>query len=237
MTGKISEGALWAEPLHDRAASRLRNMIVDGRLKPGEPISEHALCEEFRISRTPLREALKVVAAEGLIELLPRRGAIVTPIVTGQLRQKFELVRLLEEHAVKRVCEYATDAQLAEIDALDQKLIKSFKREGGDFVEINDELHRSIMKASGNQSLMAIHAPLWAHFRRSSQMVLTMADFSHGFVQAHQRFMKAILKRDGDAAVRAMEARWKLADRVLVSLSISVGSSNPLSGPKLRAVT
>jgi DNA-binding GntR family transcriptional regulator len=237
MSSKTSEGALWTEPLHDRAASRLRDMIVDGRLKPGEPISEHALCEEFGISRTPLREALKVVAAEGLIELLPRRGAIVTPIVTEQLRQKFELVRLLEDYAIKRVCEHATDAQLAEIEALDQKLIKSFKREGGNFIEINDQLHRLIMKASGNQSLIDIHAPLWAHLRRSSQLVLTMADFSQGFAQAHQRLMKAILKRDGDAAVRAMEVRWKLADRVLASLSSSTGSSHPLGGPKLRSVT
>jgi len=124
-----------------------------------------------------------------------------------------------------------------EIEALDQKLIKSFKREGGDFIEINDQLHRSIMKASGNQSLIDIHAPLWAHLRRSSQLVLTMADFSQGFVQAHQKLMKAILKRDGAAAVRAMEVRWKLADRVLASLTSSMDSSNPLSGPKLRAVT
>jgi DNA-binding GntR family transcriptional regulator len=64
-----------------------------------------------------------------------------------------------------------------------------------------------------------------------------MADFSQGFVGAHQRLMKAILKRDGAAAVRAMEVRWKLADRVLASLSSSMGSSDSLSGPKLRAVT
>ncbi len=231
----MAAGTLWNEPLHDRAASRLRDMIVEGRLRPGEPIVEHDLCEEFGISRTPLREALKIVAAEGLIELLPRRGAIVTPIVTEQLRQKFELVRLLEDFAIKRLCEYATDAQIAEIEAVDDRLVKSFRRAGGDFMAINDELHRLIMKASGNQSLIDIHAPLWAHLRRSSQLVLTMADFSQGFVRAHQRLMKAIHKRDADAAVQAMEMRWQLADRVLASLA-KAGHSEASDAPQLHFV-
>jgi DNA-binding GntR family transcriptional regulator len=237
---KAATGVLWIEPLHERAASRIRDMIVQGRLAPGEPISEKDLCDEFGVSRTPLREALKIVASEGLIELLPRRGAIVTPIVTEQLRQKFELVRLLEDFAVKLVCERASDAQIADIQAAHQKLLDSFKQSGGqEFIDVNDHFHRTIMKASGNASLVEAHAPLWLHLRRARQLVVSTQEVSRGYVQSIERLMKAIRKRDAAAAVREMEARWEIAERVLESLSPPAarsGTARPAPDSKPRAV-
>lgn len=225
-------GSLWIEPLHDRVTGRLREMVVDGRLEPGTPISEKDLCDEFGISRTPLREALKVLASEGLIELLPRRGAIVTPILTEHLRQKFEVVRVLEDFAVKLVCERASDAQIAELQAVHKRLLDSFRR-GADYVRINDEFHRAIMYASGNESLVDVHAPLWLHLQRARQLVLKTEEVSRGYVQAHERLMKAILKRDADAAVTEMEARWEIAERMLEKLARTVdrraGASRPRS--------
>jgi DNA-binding GntR family transcriptional regulator len=241
-------GVLWTEPLHERAAARIREMIVQGRLVPGEPISEKDLCDEFGVSRTPLREALKIVASEGLIELLPRRGAIVTPIVTEQLHQKFEIVRLLEDFAVKLVCERATDAQIEKLQAVHERLLESFKQGGTGFIDVNDEFHRTIMEASGNQSLVEAHAPLWLHLRRARRLVVSTQDVSRGYVQSHERLMKAIRKRDSAAAVREMEARWEIAERVLEHLAVSAkagpaspstskaGVSRPSRGSKPRAV-
>jgi DNA-binding GntR family transcriptional regulator len=224
-------GSLWIEPLHDRVTGRLREMVVDGRLEPGTPISEKDLCDEFGISRTPLREALKVLASEGLIELLPRRGAIVTPILTEHLRQKFEVVRVLEDFAVKLVCERASDAQIAELQAVHKRLLDSFRR-GADYVRINDEFHRAIMYASGNESLVDVHAPLWLHLQRARQLVLRTEEVSRGYVQAHERLMKAILKRDADAAVTEMEARWEIAERMLDKLSKTVDRGAGVSKPR-----
>jgi DNA-binding GntR family transcriptional regulator len=224
-------GSLWIEPLHDRVTGRLREMVVDGRLEPGTPISEKDLCDEFGISRTPLREALKVLASEGLIELLPRRGAIVTLILTEQLRQKFEVVRVLEDFAVKLVCERASDAQIAELQAVHKRLLDSFRR-GADYVRINDEFHRAIMYASGNESLVDAHAPLWLHLQRARQLVLRTEEVSRGYVQAHERLMKAIVKRDADAAVTEMEARWEIAERMLDKLSKTVDRGAGVSRPR-----
>jgi DNA-binding GntR family transcriptional regulator len=218
-------GVLWIEPLHERAAARLRDMIVEGQLAAGDPISEKDLCDQFGISRTPLREALKIVASEGLIELLPRRGAIVTPIVTEQLHQKFQVVRLLEDFAVKLACEQATDAQIAELQGLHKQLVESFKRGGSDFIQINDQFHEALMKASGNQSLVEVHAPLWLHLRRARRLALKSEEGSRGYVQTHERLMKAIRKRDAEAAVNEMEARWETAERVVESLAKSAATS------------
>jgi DNA-binding GntR family transcriptional regulator len=220
-------GTLWTEPLHERAAARLRDMIVMGTLAPGAPISEKELCEQFGISRTPLREALKILGSEGLIELLPRRGAVVTPIVTEELRQKFEVVRLLEDFAVKLVCERASDAQLAELQAVHRKLLESAKADA-DLTQINDQFHKALMKASGNESLRAAHAPLWQHLRRARRIVLGYQNVSSGdYLLSHERLMKAIGKRDSAGAVREMEVRWAAAERKMASLLDPEGASMP----------
>jgi DNA-binding GntR family transcriptional regulator len=220
MNGRAATGVLWNEPLHERATARLRDMIVQGQLAPGDAISEKDLCEEFGISRTPLREALKVLAREGLIELLPRRGAIVAPIAIEELRHKLELVRLLEDHAVKRACEHATDAQIAHLKSLHDKLLESVRRgRTAEAIDINDEFHLAIVNASGNESLVDVYAPLWQHLRRSRHLIINTPEASRDWVQAHERLMKAIRRRDGAGAVKELDVRWELADRLLASLS------------------
>src|ERR1700738_2048711 len=90
--------------LHDETVSRLRAMILEGELLPGSRIAERELCDRFGISRTPLREALKVLAAEGLVELLPHRGARVSRLSDHELRDAFEIVSALEALAGELAC-------------------------------------------------------------------------------------------------------------------------------------
>jgi DNA-binding GntR family transcriptional regulator len=159
--------------------------------------------------------------------LLPRRGAVVTAIVTEELRQKFEVVRLLEDFAVKLVCERASDAQLAELQAVHRKLLQS-ARAGADLMQINDQFHEALMKASGNESLRAAHAPLWLHLRRARQSVLGGQNVSSSeYLLSHERLMKAIGKRDSAEAVREMEVRWAEAERKMASLLNPAGVSMP----------
>ena len=215
-------GALQVEPLHERAAARLRDMVVDGRLVPGEPIDEKQLCEEFGISRTPLREALKILASEGLIELLPRRGAIVTPIVSQQLEEKFELVRLLEDYAVGVVCQRATAAQIQDIEQAYEKVLEHFNKGNGfQSLAANDRFHLAIIRAADNQSLLEVHAPLWLHLRRARYLVVNSYNVSHGYVQGLGRLLKDIRERNGAAALHEMEARWAIAKEALDGLATS----------------
>jgi DNA-binding GntR family transcriptional regulator len=230
-----TDGLLLTEPLHQRAALRLRDLVVEGRLRPGDPISEKDLCDEFGISRTPLREALKILSSEGLIQLLPRRGAIVAPIVTEQLQQKFEVVRVLEDFAVKLMCERASDEQIAELRAVHKRLTDAVRRGDSSFVQLNDEFHDVIMKASGNPSLLEAHAPLWLHLRRVRQLALNAEEVSRGYVQAVDRLMKAISRRDSAAAVKEMEARWEIAARVIASFAKPENAS-PSGKPKAKRV-
>jgi DNA-binding GntR family transcriptional regulator len=236
---RVVRGALQVEPLHERAAARLRDMVVDGRLAPGEPIDEKQLCEEFGISRTPLREALKILASEGLIELLPRRGAIVTPIVTQQLNEKFELVRLLEDYAVGVVCERASAAQIHDIEQAYEKVLEHYNKGSGfQSLAANDRFHQAIIHAAGNQSLLEVHAPLWLHLRRARYLVVNSYNVSRGYVQGLGRLVKAIRERNGAAALQEMETRWAIAREALEGLanSTDVVAAEEKSAPKRRPI-
>lgn len=236
--GAKHTGSLLVESLHERVTARMRQMVVDGRLKPGTPISEKALCDEFGISRTPLREALKVLASEGLIELLPRRGAVVTPIVTERLREMFGIVRLLEDYAIKLVCEHATEEQMAALQTIHNRLVSGHgKMESAAYVELNEQFHRALVEASGNLSLVEVHAPIATHLHRARFHALQARDVSRNFVSGHERIMKAIRKRDAAAAVKAMEARWEIAEHVLEKLVAPVATKERAPrGSRPRAV-
>jgi len=97
---------------------RLRDLIIQGELAPGLKLNERLLCERLRTSRTPVREAIKYLASEGLVELLPNRGAIVTPITVTTVREMFVLLGALESLAGELACVNASDADIAEIRAL-----------------------------------------------------------------------------------------------------------------------
>jgi DNA-binding GntR family transcriptional regulator len=218
-------------------AARLRDMVVDSRLAPGEPIDEKQLCEEFGISRTPLREALKILASEGLIELLPRRGAIVTPIVSEQLSEKFELVRLLEDYAVGLVCQRATAAQIAEIQrAYDKVREHSSSNKGNGLLSLaaNDQLHRAIVTAAGSRSLLEVHAPLWLHLRRARYLVVNSYNVSRDYVQGLGRLVKAIRERNAAAALREMEARWTIARATLDTLATGTATRRRVADQPVR---
>jgi DNA-binding GntR family transcriptional regulator len=101
--------------LHDQVASRLRQMLVEGRIAPGAKLNERELCEVLEVSRTPLREAIKMLAAEGLVELLPHRGAIAVELDEQAVRNTFEVMGGLEALSGELAAQRITDAELAEI--------------------------------------------------------------------------------------------------------------------------
>ncbi|MEE8500357.1 MAG: GntR family transcriptional regulator, partial [Kiloniellales bacterium] len=104
--------------LHEELVARLRDLIVEGELTPGARVPERTLCQRFGVSRTPLREALKVLASDGLLELLPNRGATVARLTAADLDEMFPVMGALEALAGELACARISDAELAEIRAL-----------------------------------------------------------------------------------------------------------------------
>jgi DNA-binding GntR family transcriptional regulator len=156
-----------ADSLHDEVLVRLRDAIVEGRLGPGARVPERELCAEIGVSRTPLREALKVLAAEGLIELLPNRGARVRRFTEKDVRECFEVLAAVESAAGRLACARITDGEIAAIERLHYEMYACYlRRELPAYFRLNQAIHASIVDAAGNGTLKATHQSFTARMRQ-----------------------------------------------------------------------
>lgn len=214
------EAQFRAEPLHNRAIATIRDMIVRGQLKPDAWISEKELCETFGISRTPLREALKVLATEGLVELVPRRGAKVTGLSRRRLEDQFRAVALIEAEAARSVCQSASNADIRKLRAIHDRLVAAFKRQDApNYYRANEQFHRALVVIAGNEVLAEIHAALVVHLHRARFLALTTTEMKVSFAEAHDGIIVAIEGRDGSTAAADVGAhQLEVAKDVLTAL-------------------
>ena len=172
--------AIRRRPLHDEATERIRDMIVEGRLSAGEWINETELCQQLQISRTPLREALKVLAAEGLVELVPRRGAHVSQLSIRELVDLFEALSGVEGLAAELAAIRMSAADLEKLRQLQLRIERRhIAKDRHEYFRDNQDLHETIVRSSGNQEIVAIHARLIARVRRARYQAL-LSDVSLG---------------------------------------------------------
>lgn len=188
-----------AEPrlLAAEVVERLRDMIVQGLLAPGVKLNERVLCERLHTSRTPVREAIKYLASEGLVELLPNRGAIVTPITAATVREMFEVLGALEALAGELACANASAADIAEIRALHYQMLAHHARgELAPYFRCNQEIHMRLVEAAGNATLVNSYRALNGHVRRARYMAnLSRERWDHA-VDEHQEILEALTRRD-----------------------------------------
>jgi DNA-binding GntR family transcriptional regulator len=183
--------------LHDEVTARVRDMIVDGRLTPGAPIPELELAQQLGVSRTPLREALKVLASEGLVELLPRRGAVVKVFTAKDAQDMLSLLALLEEHAGPLACA-ASDSVITEILALHERMRGHYaRRERPEYFRLNQEIHNAIVHAAGNPTLDLLHGILRTRMRRIRYIGNNAPDNWAAAMAEHELFIAALKARDG----------------------------------------
>jgi DNA-binding GntR family transcriptional regulator len=143
--------------LHDEVAAALRDRIFAGELGPGTFLDEVQLAEEMKISRTPLREALKVLTAEGLVRHEPRRGCFVNEVTEQDLDEIFPVIALLEGRCAFEAARNATDADLAALEVLHDKLNKHAKaRRINDYYDANFAIHEAIITLANNRWLAVI---------------------------------------------------------------------------------
>jgi len=184
-------------PLHEEATDRLRDMIVQGHLAPGVRLNERLLTAQLALSRTPLREAFKVLATEGLVELLPNRGAIVSQMDPVRLSESLVVTGALEALAGELACHSATDAQINEIRALHYEMLAYHAR--GDlagYFKFNQAIHLKIVKYSGNAVLFNMYRQLNGNVRRARYMANLSKERWDAAVREHDEILAALSARD-----------------------------------------
>lgn len=192
--------------LHHKVTDILRDKIVDGVLRPGTPVSERELCEELGVSRTPLRDALKILASEGLVQLFRNRGAIVSPISVDTIEDKLAVVGALEGYAAKIVCETATDEQLKELADIHRRFAKEFDSDNPElYFDLNQTFHRKLVELTNNSVLIDMHALLSRHVRRPRIEGVRQHAPTRRVIDEHKAILKALQARDGEAAQKAAE--------------------------------
>jgi DNA-binding GntR family transcriptional regulator len=174
--------------LHQEVAVRLRQRIVEGHLAPGRKLNERELAESLRVSRTPLREAIKMLAAEGLVELLPNRGAVVAQMSEQDVADTFEVIAGLEGQSGELAAQRITDAELAEIRALHYEMLAAHtRRDLPTYYRINAQIHTLINAAARNKVL----SQTWANVNARLQALRFRSNFDEA------KWKRAVKEHDG----------------------------------------
>lgn len=192
--------------LHEEVVERLRGLVVEGDLKAGHKIPEKALCERLGISRTPLREALKVLAADGLITLIPNRGAVVRELTREDIEDVFPVMGALEALAGELACAQVTDEEIAVIQALHDQMITHFESgQLAEYFHCNRQIHELILAAARNQTLTSHYLSLSSRLRRARYLANVSADRWSEAVAEHGAMMVALQQREGAALGQIMK--------------------------------
>jgi DNA-binding GntR family transcriptional regulator len=191
--------------LHNVVVSRIRDMIIEGQLPSGVRIHEGRVGEQLGVSRTPLREALKVLANEGLVELIPNRGAKVRKLTAKEVQDMLAVLATLEELAGSLTCQNASDAGIREVRRLHDEMLAFYTaRNRLEYFKRNQQIHSALISLSGNESLALVHDLLQSRMkqirylghRAEAQWAAAVAD--------HEDMIGALEARDGRRLSAAM---------------------------------
>ena len=186
--------------LHDQVATRVRDMIVEGVLAPGTRIDEAVLVDRLGVSRTPFREALRTLAAEGLVEIRPTRGSVVRKLSAEDVHAMLEVLAQLERLAGVLACERATDAEIDGILALHRQMLDCYaRRDRMPYFKLNQDIHKGIVELARNHVLLEMHAKLHAHVKRVRFIGHEKPEFWAAAVAEHEEMAEALRRRDGAA--------------------------------------
>jgi DNA-binding GntR family transcriptional regulator len=193
--------------LYQEVAERLRQQIFARDLEPGNWIDELKLCADLGISRTPLREALKVLAVEGLVTMKVRRGAYVTEMSRTDVEQVYHVMALLESDAAGVVAANANDAERAELATLHERLERQ-ARQRDDFFATNEEFHMAVLRIAGNRWAMQVVTDLRKVMKLNRHHSLFKQGRLAESLVEHRALMAAIERRNAEEATRLMRAHF-----------------------------
>jgi len=186
--------------LPNKVVARLRQMIDDGELIPGSRVPERRLCEQFGVSRTPMREALRALAAEGLLEIQAHRGASVRKFKPDDIDHMFQVLEVLEALAGELACEAMTPEELSEMERLHERMMKAYRRhDRRTFFKINQQIHELLVSAAHNPALTRIYEGLSGQTRRIRFMANSSDVEWSVAAEEHEKIMEALKSRRTEA--------------------------------------
>jgi DNA-binding GntR family transcriptional regulator len=199
--------------LHDQVATRVRDMIIEGELEPGSRVNEGALGASLGVSRTPLREALKTLAGEGLIDIVPARGAIVRKLTPEAAAAMLEVMAALEALAGRLACERASNADIQGVRCIHDRMLSLYaRRKRLEYYKLNQQIHTEIVRLSGNPELSTVHGVMQARLKRVRFLGNSGPENWALAVAEHDEMIAALEARNGAALAevltRHMENSW-----------------------------
>ncbi|WP_263771578.1 GntR family transcriptional regulator [Propionivibrio soli] len=191
--------------LHNVVVSRIRDMIIEGQLPVGARIHEGQLGQQLGVSRTPLREALKVLATEGLIELIPSRGAFVRKLTIKDARDMLDVLSTLEAMAGPMACQNASDDDIREVRRLHNEMLAYYQsRNRLEYFKRNQLIHSALISLAGNESLALVHEILQTRMKRIRFIGDKTDESWAAAVRDHEEMITALEARDGVRLAKAM---------------------------------
>ena len=201
-----SKSSLSPRPLYEEVAERLRTSIFSHELAPGSWIDEQAIAKEYGISRTPMREAIKILAAEGLITMKMRRGAYVTEVSKSDLNQIFTVLALLEGQACRETALKASEGQLEALDSIHMKLERAAAdRDLEQFFAINQSFHDKLQEISNNPWMKRVIDDLRKVLKLQRRDSLSKRGRLESSLVEHRKILSALLARDAELSEKLMK--------------------------------
>ena len=198
------------KPLHEEIANNLRELIMSGELQEGDKIKEDELCSSMGISKTPLREALRVLSVEGLIQLVPNRGSFVSTPTFEEIREMFDVMSVLEGICARAAAEKMSAKDLATLEKLHTKLEKNFKRRAQrEYIRINNQFHAFVQELAGNRTLNQIVNGLRQKILLYRYQSLNLPERFEQSIQEHRDLIEAFRKKDSKKAETLMRRHLK----------------------------
>ncbi|MCY0093257.1 GntR family transcriptional regulator [Hoeflea ulvae] len=212
--------AITNRSLHDQVASRIRDLIIEGTLEPGSRIDEAHLIEELGVSRTPFREALRTLAAEGLVIVRPSKGSVVRKLTRDEVFSMLEVLGNLEKLAGELACERASDEEIEALIDLHKHMMDCYRaRDRMPYYKMNQDFHSRLAGLSKNETLQEMQANIQARLKRIRYIGNQKPDSWAGAVADHEEMVRALKDRDGLALGEAMANHLKKTwDRVKDSI-------------------
>jgi len=196
--------------LHEEIANNLRELIMSGELQEGDKIKEDELCSSMGISKTPLREALRVLSVEGLIRLVPNRGSFVSTPTFEEIREMFDVMSVLEGVCARAAAEKMGAKDLATLEKLHERLEENYRRKAQrEYIRINNQYHAFVQELAGNRTLNQIVNGLRQKILLYRYQSLNLPERFAQSIQEHRDLLEAFRKKDPKKAETLMRRHLK----------------------------
>lgn len=212
------------EFVHSHLLNQVREYIVAGGLTAGQKVPEGELCARFGVSRTPLREVLKVLAAEGHVELLPNRGARVKQPTPEEVQGLFDVTGALESLAGEHCCARISEVQVAHIEALHAQMLRAYREQDlAAYYAMNRQIHEAIVACTGNPVLQELYAQVNARIRRIRfTSPMTTAIWERALAE-HEGMLNAIQRRDGVSLSAILKTHLQHKSQAILDMMPAAG--------------